>query len=77
MDYEGTLPSINNSNNDNSIQSKGKKPSEEILDLLNKLTKDEKNTIFIITGRGINLVNEWFDKINNLGLAAEHGFMYK
>ena len=77
LDYEGTLPSINNSNNDNSIQSKGKKPSEEILDLLNKLTKDEKNTIFIITGRGINLVNEWFDKINNLGLAAEHGFMYK
>ena len=77
LDYEGTLPSNYNSNDDNLIQSKGKKPSEEILNLLNKLTKDEKNTIFIITGRGINLVNEWFDKIDNLGLAAEHGFMYK
>ena len=41
------------------------------------LPQDKHNTVFIVTGREAKLVNEWFRGVKNLGLAAEHGFMYK
>ena len=77
FDYEGTLPSSSLSNDINDIESKGKKPNKEILSLLTELTQDKKNSVFIITGRRINLVSEWFGKIKDLGLAAEYGFKFK
>lgn len=52
-------------------------PSARLLKLLNSLTKDEKNIIFIITGREKCYLDEWFSSINNLNLAGEHGFFYK
>ncbi len=52
-------------------------PSPRLLKLLNSLTKDEKNIIYIVTGREKWYLDEWFSTINNLGLAGEHGFFYK
>ena len=59
------------------FQSKGAKPSEEVLTLLEELSSDKHNTVFIITGREAKLVSEWFGGVKDLGLAAEHGFMYR
>ena len=75
LDYEGTLPSVNVSNENEIL--KGNKPTKEILHLLSELTQDKRNSVFIITGRGILLLNEWFSKIKDLYLAAEYGFKYK
>ena len=75
LDYEGTLPSVNVSNENEIL--KGNKPTKEILHLLSELTQDKRNSVFIITGRGILLLNEWFCKIKDLYLAAEYGFKYK
>ncbi len=79
FDYEGTLPSSSSSTEtaESNFQSKGTKPSQEILALLEDLASDKHNTVFIVTGREAKLVNEWFGSVKDLGLAAEHGFMYK
>ena len=45
--------------------------------LLNSLSKDEKNIIYIVTGREKSYLDQWFSSIKNLGLAGEHGFFYK
>ena len=74
FDYEGTLPSSTSTEGD--FQSKGAKPSEDILALLEDLASDKHNTVFIITGREQKLVSEWFGGVKDLGLAAEHGFVY-
>jgi len=52
-------------------------PSPRLIKLLNSLSKDEKNMIYIVTGREKCYLDEWFSSINNLGLAGEHGFFYK
>ena len=64
FDYEGTLPSSNN------------RPTDEIINLLNELTNDKRNKIFIIAEKGKNQVWEWFKEVKNLGLGIEHGFKY-
>ena len=38
---------------------------------------DKRNTIFIVTGREAKLVSDWFSSVKNLGLASEHGFLYR
>jgi len=76
LDYEGTLPSNTPAVSEKKT-AKGYKPKEEILSILNKLTSDKKNIIYIITGRGTKLLNNWFGSVKNLGIAAEHGSLYK
>ncbi|KAK7389044.1 hypothetical protein VNO78_23876 [Psophocarpus tetragonolobus] len=66
LDYDGTVvPSI------------VKTPSPEIIDVLNNLCCDPKNTVFIVSGRGKIMLSEWFDHCENLGIAAEHGYFLK
>lgn len=60
--------------NDNPIDLK---PSSRLIKLLNSLTKDEKNIIYIVSGRERSYLDQWFSSIKNLGLAGEHGFFYK
>ncbi len=61
LDYEGTLPSSALLNSE--YNSKGSFPSNKILNILEYLTKDKRNTIFIVTGREAKLVSEWFSCI--------------
>jgi trehalose 6-phosphate synthase/phosphatase len=56
---------------------KGQPPSAKILTTLEYLTFDKRNTIFIVTGREARLVSEWFSCVSSLGLASEHGFLYR
>ena len=73
FDYEGTLPSAYQNSE---FVSKGSPPSTEIINLLKGLTADKRNKVFIVAGKGPEQLKEWFGGVKDLGLAAEHGFMY-
>ncbi len=58
LDFEGTLPQ---STFYEKYEKKGSEPHEKVLEVLDQLTKDPKNIVFIITGREKELVEKWFD----------------
>mmetsp|Transcript_28100 Transcript_28100/g.27803 ORF Transcript_28100/g.27803 Transcript_28100/m.27803 type:complete len:566 (+) Transcript_28100:692-2389(+) len=73
FDNEGTLCNLlKNHEIDNSIG-----PSEKILNSLAELSKDERNNVFVITGRSKDIVERWYGKIPLLGMAAEYGAFIK
>ena len=77
LDFEGTLPSEDTGQVKIDKLFKDRRPSEEILNLLNDLTNDKKNSVYIVAGKGKSQLEDWFGSIKNLGLSAEHGFLYK
>lgn len=54
-----------------------KTPSPEVLTVLNTLSNDPKNVVFIVSGRGRKTLNEWFLPCKKLGIAAEHGYFFR
>ncbi|KAJ8773791.1 hypothetical protein K2173_008254 [Erythroxylum novogranatense] len=50
-----------------------KSPSPEVISVLQTLSKDPKNTVFIVSGRGRSSLSEWLGSCDMLGIAAEHG----
>ena len=77
LDFEGTLPTENIGQGKVEKLFKDRKPSEEIISLLKELTNDKKNSVFIVAGKGALQLENWFKDIPNLGLSAEHGYLYK
>ena len=77
LDFEGTLPTENIGQEKVEKLFKDRKPSEEIKSLLTELTNDRKNSVFIVAGKGQQQLKEWFGDIPNLGLSAEHGYLYR
>lgn len=61
LDYDGTLVDIQ------SIPSEAS-PTQKTLHVLEKLTADPKNHVFIISGRDQNTLDDWLNHIPNLGL---------
>lgn len=64
-DYEGTIRKIL------------KKPTESLLESLKNLCKNPYNTVYLMTGRGLELLGNWFIDIEALGFANEYGFLHK
>lgn len=52
-------------------------PSDKILNSLDTLCTDDRNTVFVITGRERFILDRWFSSIKNLGMAAEYGCFVK
>ena len=52
-------------------------PSAGVSETLEKLCADTKNTVFVMSGKELIAVNEFWGEIKNLGLGAEHGFFYR
>lgn len=52
-------------------------PSAELKGVLEILCSDNKNIVFVVSGKEIRAVTDYFGSIKGLGLAAEHGFYYK
>ena len=77
LDYEGTLPSEDTGQVKVDKLFKDRRPSEEILNILTDLSNDKKNSVFIVAGKGKSQLEDWFGSIKNIGLSAEHGFLYK
>ena len=69
MDYDGTLQ-VTHKHIDNS-------PSKESIKVLKGLCADTRNTVYIISGRRMEDLIEWFGDIENLGIAAEHGYFIR
>ena len=68
LDYDGTLVPQTSIN---------KTPSSEVLRIINTLCSDERNIVFIVSGRGRDKLGEWFSSCPKLGIAAEHGYFLR
>ncbi|GJV75821.1 probable alpha,alpha-trehalose-phosphate synthase [UDP-forming] 11 [Tanacetum coccineum] len=66
LDYDGTVMPQG---------SVDKAPNKEVISILNVLSNDPKNVVFIVSGRGKDSLSKWFDSCKNLGLSAEHGWL--
>eukprot|EP01032_Pedospumella_encystans_P014145 gene14145-16269_t len=51
--------------------------SPELRAVLETLTQDARNNVFVVSGKEQPAVVQYFGSIKNLGLGAEHGFYYK
>ncbi|XP_008775883.1 probable alpha,alpha-trehalose-phosphate synthase [UDP-forming] 7 [Phoenix dactylifera] len=68
LDYDGTMvPQL----------SINKTPSAEVIRTINTLCADKKNVVFIVSGRGRNILGKWFSPCEKLGIAAEHGYFLR
>lgn len=65
LDYDGTLMPLQK------FPSQAV-PSDEIIYLLEEITKDPMNDVYIISGRDADTLHKWLGKLE-IGLIAEHG----
>ncbi|CAN8325025.1 unnamed protein product [Cochlearia groenlandica] len=68
LDYDGTMVQPG------SIRTA---PSRETIDILNNLSSDPKNIVFLVSGKDRKTLTEWFSSCDNLGLGAEHGYFIR
>lgn len=69
LDYDGTLVSFK-PNPEDAV------PTNGIFKLLDKMKADERNDVYIVSGRNKDFLDNWFGK-TGLGLIAEHGVWVK
>eukprot|EP00735_Rhodelphis_limneticus_P003779 TRINITY_DN1529_c0_g1::TRINITY_DN1529_c0_g1_i1::g.28146::m.28146 TRINITY_DN1529_c0_g1::TRINITY_DN1529_c0_g1_i1::g.28146 ORF type:complete len:1116 (+),score=75.54,sp/Q9ZV48/TPS11_ARATH/38.12/1e-81,sp/Q9ZV48/TPS11_ARATH/33.89/5e-69,Glyco_transf_20/PF00982.16/1e-101,Glyco_transf_20/PF00982.16/4e-19,Trehalose_PPase/PF02358.11/6.1e-48,Trehalose_PPase/PF02358.11/1.3e-08 TRINITY_DN1529_c0_g1_i1:89-3349(+) len=74
FDYDGTLVPLSQPSE---LAHKQNAPSSETLAALHELTADDRNTVFVLSGRPRKMLEKWFASCPGLGLAAEHGFAYR
>ncbi|KAI8882368.1 glycosyltransferase family 20 protein [Backusella circina FSU 941] len=70
FDYDGTLTPIVSVPSD-------AQPSPEMLSYLQTLCNDDRNNVWVISGRDQACLEDWLGSIKNLGLSAEHGCFVK
>uniref|UniRef100_A0A2N9EGH8 alpha,alpha-trehalose-phosphate synthase (UDP-forming) n=1 Tax=Fagus sylvatica TaxID=28930 RepID=A0A2N9EGH8_FAGSY len=54
-----------------------KSPSEAVISIIDMLCDDDKNTVFVVSGRGRDSLGKWFSPCKKLGIAAEHGYFMR
>lgn len=69
LDYDGTLSPI-------SRYPHLAMPNNDTLQLLDKLSKDKRNVVVIISGRNKEVLHDWLGEIN-IDLVAEHGGYFR
>ncbi|MFW6137585.1 MAG: bifunctional alpha,alpha-trehalose-phosphate synthase (UDP-forming)/trehalose-phosphatase [Spirochaetota bacterium] len=69
FDYDGTLIHF-------SKRPDKAGPDQELMDILKKLSDDERNEVVVISGRDKETMTRWFGELN-MGLVAEHGVWVK
>ena len=69
LDYDGTLSPFKN-------KPEEAFPTQDIIDVLNKLCKDKKNEVVISSGRDHKTLEEWLGHLP-LKMSAEHGAFFK
>jgi trehalose 6-phosphate synthase/phosphatase len=83
LDWGGTLVPEETKNDNmaaythaHGLESRGG-PSKGVIDTIANLCTDPKNCVFVISGKDILSVSEYFGEVSGLGLGAEHGFYYR
>lgn len=69
LDYDGTLAPF-------APQPGLARPSSALLELLNDLAQNEKNEVYVISGRDNKVLEEWFGRLP-INIVSEHGASYK
>lgn len=69
LDYDGTLVPF-------APDPRLVRPPEEVIDILTRLSADQKNEVVIISGRDRKTLEEWLSGLD-IGLVAEHGVWLK
>ncbi|KAG8374602.1 hypothetical protein BUALT_Bualt10G0012500 [Buddleja alternifolia] len=68
LDYDGTM----------TLQSASDtSPNSEAIGILNKLCRDSKNVVFVVSGKKKEILTRWFTSCENLGIGAEHGYFVR
>ncbi|KAF2033858.1 alpha,alpha-trehalose phosphate synthase-like protein subunit [Setomelanomma holmii] len=67
LDYEGTLASYG------SVSNTVIASTERVIDVLNDLVADEKNVVYVMSGRKVGETELIFNRVKGLGLIAENG----
>ena len=70
LDYDGTMTPIVK-------DPEAAVPSQRLLDAMRILCQDERNVIYIISGRDERFLRKHFDQFGAIGLSAEHGSYFK
>lgn len=52
-------------------------PNAEAIGILNSLSKDTDNVVFIVSGKERKTLTDWFSSCERLGIAAEHGYFVR
>ncbi len=66
FDYDGTLTPIVRDPN-------AAIPTDRVIRTIKMLASDHRNSVWIISGRDQDFLNQWMGDISELGLSAEHG----
>ena len=69
FDYDGTLVKFHH-------KPEAARPNTELLEILTKLSNDNKNKVVIVSGRDKSFLQKWFGHIN-ITLFSEHGHFLK
>ncbi len=69
LDYDGTLVPYFNEPDE-------ARPDKRVVELLGRLTEDDRNHVIIVSGRDSKTLETWFEGMN-VGLVAEHGAYFK
>lgn len=67
LDYEGTLASYG------SVNSTVLASTERVVDILNDLVSDDRNVVYVMSGRTVRETELIFNRVRGLGLIAENG----
>ncbi|KAL7111205.1 hypothetical protein ACP275_05G073800 [Erythranthe tilingii] len=68
LDYDGTMTS----------QGAGDmSPNGEAIGILNKLCRETKNVVFVVSGKNKETLTKWFSSCDDLGIGAEHGYFVR
>ena len=51
--------------------------SAELRQILETLCADERNNVFIVSGKKKQLIDKWFSDVDKLGLGAEYGYHFR
>lgn len=74
LDQDGVIPM----KGQHSTHHKTLEPYPHVLHILNELTKDPSNTVFVISNQTKRQMHNWYaDECPLLGLAAENGFFWR
>eukprot|EP00928_Gymnodinium_smaydae_P033062 TRINITY_DN23790_c0_g3_i1.p1 TRINITY_DN23790_c0_g3~~TRINITY_DN23790_c0_g3_i1.p1 ORF type:complete len:1169 (-),score=227.03 TRINITY_DN23790_c0_g3_i1:57-3107(-) len=79
LDAEGTLAAKASFKHKagTALLREGQPPDSKVLDCLLNLSEDQKNHVYVISGRDPATMEKWFGHVKNLGLCAEHGFYWR
>lgn len=60
------------------MQNRKQEPYPSILQTLNEITMDDRNTVIVMSSHTKALMHQWYSQAcPNLGLAAENGFFWR